>query len=395
MSFERDTVSDQKRFVRGEHWLAARNALRARDKVHHAEWRVLIVAGPCPEEEIRCIRALMPRAEITAVDLVEENVAKAKAAGADVAFVCDLAGFRKVPRLRQFRDVTMPPLELSVPFDVVCLDLTGPADERLEKMVTVYSRVVTNRGAMIVTFSYGRDVVEAIQFKWLTACNQRFGQNQYVKALKLIEGMPDSIMSRVYVALGSKVRSLVSVLQYSGHAMPMVSCLVMKTSGASRLPAAKFAKVDQGDFEAAVTAENIGDIYACPQDRILALRRSKVAMKAVATRRARSLVTAAEANLRRAERRMSRAPSDDNLARLIDAQNASARAEAQQPQVAVYAMRSFTATLETRSVKIEAGKTYYDDGTEIFDVYVKDGLERGWFERCSRRADTIVVGAHV
>jgi hypothetical protein len=40
--------------------------------VHHRPWQLLIVAGPAPHEEIACIRALMTKAVITAVDIDEE-----------------------------------------------------------------------------------------------------------------------------------------------------------------------------------------------------------------------------------------------------------------------------------------------------------------------------------
>jgi hypothetical protein len=36
--------------------------------------------------------------------------------------------------------------------------------------------------------------------------------------------------------------------------------------------------------------------------------------------------------------------------------------------------------LEYRRLKIEEGKTYFDDGTTIFDVYIESGLRDGSFE---------------
>ncbi|MDQ6432456.1 hypothetical protein RB623_00130 [Mesorhizobium sp. LHD-90] len=40
---------------------------------------------------------------------------------------------------------------------------------------------------------------------------------------------------------------------------------------------------------------------------------------------------------------------------------------------------------------IEAGRTYFDDGTTIFDVYIEAGIADGTFEPTKRRRDTIVV----
>src|ERR1700757_3362033 len=88
-SMQSEAISDQKRLVRGEHWLRARHFLRARDDVHHAAWRLMIIAGPAPDEEITCIRELMPKAHILAVDIHEANLMAAIDAGADDTIRCD------------------------------------------------------------------------------------------------------------------------------------------------------------------------------------------------------------------------------------------------------------------------------------------------------------------
>jgi len=41
--------------------------------------------------------------------------------------------------------------------------------------------------------------------------------------------------------------------------------------------------------------------------------------------------------------------------------------------------------------EIVEGKTYEDDGTTIFDVYINAGLQDGSFEKAGRRPDTILV----
>jgi hypothetical protein len=43
--------------------------------------------------------------------------------------------------------------------------------------------------------------------------------------------------------------------------------------------------------------------------------------------------------------------------------------------------------------KLEKGKTYYDDGTTVFDAYVVGGLADGSLEEAKRQRDTIVVSA--
>jgi hypothetical protein len=47
--------------------------------------------------------------------------------------------------------------------------------------------------------------------------------------------------------------------------------------------------------------------------------------------------------------------------------------------------------LEYGFFQIEEGKTYTDDGSTIFDVYVSAGLVDGSFEVARREPETIVV----
>jgi hypothetical protein len=60
------------------------------------------------------------------------------------------------------------------------------------------------------------------------------------------------------------------------------------------------------------------------------------------------------------------------------------------PQV-VLAKRSMSIDLEYGMFRIEKGKTYFDDGTTVFDVYLEDGLHDGTFEAATRKPDTIVI----
>jgi hypothetical protein len=93
---------------------------------------------------------------------------------------------------------------------------------------------------------------------------------------------------RVWYLLRALGRQLDSCLQYRGGMMPMVSCLLRKGRKFDR---PKFATLAPGDYELAVTAEDVGKTMACPVDRLLELRarysRRQAALKAVETRRLR------------------------------------------------------------------------------------------------------------
>lgn len=281
-----ESISDQKRLVRAEQWIFTRRFLRIRDGVHHAKWKLLIVAGPAPAEEIGCIKELMPKAHITAIDINEANLLAAIASGADEAVHNNLYEFDSEPTAHG--STRTPSKKLGGPFDAVCLDLMGPVSGDLSELISVHFRSLAKQGVLIVTFSYGRDVREVFDDSWSKLVGNK-GYYEADKTLGRIEAiaMPEAIRNRVYFLLGKKVRHLRSVLQYRGGAMPMVS-LLMSRIYSEREPA-KFQSIADGDFEAAVLAENLGNIYACPADRIEALRRSKIAQKAVVTRKMRAL----------------------------------------------------------------------------------------------------------
>jgi hypothetical protein len=57
----------------------------------------------------------------------------------------------------------------------------------------------------------------------------------------------------------------------------------------------------------------------------------------------------------------------------------------------VLAKRGMSIDLEYGLFKIEKGRTYTDDGTTIFDVYVSAGLADGSFEIAKPGPGTIVV----
>ncbi len=61
------------------------------------------------------------------------------------------------------------------------------------------------------------------------------------------------------------------------------------------------------------------------------------------------------------------------------------------PEV-VLATRSRKIDLECRGrFRLEAGKTYYNDGTTVFDVYIAEGIADGSLMAAEQRPDTIIV----
>lgn len=280
--FTEKSITDSKRLVRGEQWLAIRGFLRARDKVHHAAWIVLIIAGPNPQEEIRCIRAIMPRARIVAVDRAAENVVRALAAGADYGECLDLYEMREstggYPRPPSFFDQFGR-------FDAISLDLTGPANDILRKAINSYWSLVSAQGVMIVTFSFGRDVVE--MYHALAARKYDEFSNLAEKTIEACDEVPEQVVIRLYYILRSMMKHLTSIFQYRGPAMPMISFVLWKKTFIKQ---ARYIKIDDLDFELAVT-ENWSDIYACPIERIIHIRRKFAAQKAVQTRQLRKTIT--------------------------------------------------------------------------------------------------------
>ena len=290
------------------HWTQARSALRVRDKVHHRDWRLLTIAGPAPDEEINCIRELMPRAHITSIDIDAANIVAAIEAGADEIFQCDISFQQKIKVTEHFnggksetkyydppecfkqQEETKESKAEWLQWDVICLDLTGSADDWLNRLVQVYfSTCLVNHGVLMVTFSYGRDVIEVYEAAWQQAIHEAHN-SKYPEHVERLEGkMPTPIAQRVWYLLGSRTQFLDSCLQYRGGMMPMVSCLLRK--GSPKPPEVKFEAIERADYALAVTAEDAGRVFACPADRLEELRirygRRQAAYKAIETRRLR------------------------------------------------------------------------------------------------------------
>ena len=293
--FTADMVSDGKRLVRGEHWLLARTHLRRRDEAHHKVWSVLTLAGENPGAEIGCIRELMHRAKIVAVDQSRSAVDAACRAGADVSLHCDLEDFRE-PQDTSMRAMNDPggrlsrlpkPIAELAPFDVVNLDLCCDVTTAMP-IAKRYAHAVAKKGILIVTFSYGRDVAELFDAG-------DFGP------------VPAPLAGRVRaaaVAVPAVVGRVASAIAYTGNQMPMCSLLwapgkkyapvrhegfaPVARDPMDALPPETFHRVGDQDLYAAVTMFDRIDpalLYALPPERMLHFRRKLAAEKAVANRR--------------------------------------------------------------------------------------------------------------
>jgi hypothetical protein len=279
MQFTESKTSDQKRLARGEQWLLARSCLRERDMVHNRNWRVLILSGMNPSGEINCIRELMPKSEIVAVDTDEQCVEAARSAGADICLNADLGESTK-SRVGPYNMLYERPnnlLDSIGKFDAIHLDFCAGATEETKRTVRINSLLLSGRGVMIVTFSYGRDVVEVFQSR-----PPRTNQLAIDKLNGI--GINKTIVNRIAFAVGGIASDAISVVLYKGNEMPMCSVLCQKGTRRN----ISFVKVEPGDFELAVTCPDPSKMYDCPSDRIESLRRSAAAIKASITRRERS-----------------------------------------------------------------------------------------------------------
>lgn len=215
LKFSDATISDGKRLVRGEHWLAVRTFLRRRDRVHHAKWRLVTLAGGSPTGEIECLRYLMPKAHITCVDFEQECCEAAIEAGADDvirgdiidALCCSPGRGKGRPRLSgEFSALNEA--------DAINLDMCGPANDDLALAIRRAAQAV-RKGAVLATFSYGRDVREI------------YDDGEW-------KGIPAPLGGRARLLDwpgGANQHGIVSALAYAGNAMPMCSLLWLPNQG--------------------------------------------------------------------------------------------------------------------------------------------------------------------
>ena len=274
-------TTDSKRLVRGEHWLTVRTQLRRRDAAHNRKWKILILPGENPNDEIDCIRSLMPKARIVAVDRKRSAVKAAKKAGASVAIKCNLRDFREAAPKDCISRLPLPISE-EAPFDAINLDLCCNI-QKAGPLLHRYSQALTKGGMLMVTFSYGRDVREIFD-------SEHFGP------------VPPPLGARVRLAAQSAKGELriQSVLSYSGNQMPMCSCfwgpgrkwVDPKLSDGKKVlnTPVSYAKIGDDDLYAAAVGFDSVDpalLYALPAERIAHFRRKLAAQKAVATRESR------------------------------------------------------------------------------------------------------------
>lgn len=295
-------VTDAKRICRGEQYLAARAFLRSRS-TERAGPRILILSGGAPKEEVGVIRELWKgqfAAHITAIDVVEENVHRAIEAGADVGYVGNLItddGHRTYN--------VQPELVRVAKFDLMHLDFCGLVDEEMRATVSCYSaHALTPNGVCIAAFSYGHDVPE---FFLRRIRMGHFGGTAGTGTKALIRrGIPEAVCGRI-AFLVQRSLAVESIVLYRGNAVPMCSVLLVKRRcpalqehrGGSVKPSdlaewphnpdgdssrISVAKIGDVDILEAVEQVNGSALYALPEERMGALRRSAAARKAVATR---------------------------------------------------------------------------------------------------------------
>lgn len=279
LKFEHRHITDQKRLVRGEHYLYARSRLRARDAIHFKKWRVLTLAGGSPDGEIGTIREILgAKAHITAVDSDSACLDAAIEAGADDVIQCHLADWT-FPAKRWHGSNKAPAAAMlnADKFDIINLDLCGNATETTREIIRTYRHFLTSYGVLMVSFSYGRDVYEV----FLGALHKTHSPS----LSRLAElGASEGVRARLaYLFTRSSLDDVHSVMLYRGNEMPMCSLLLQ--SRVEPPQGITFCQVERGDFEVGVLFPDVSKMFDCPQERIESLRRSYSAFKAWVTMR--------------------------------------------------------------------------------------------------------------
>jgi len=279
--FTASTTTDAKRLARGEHWKMVQAHFRRETRQHHPQIRVLTLAGGNPREEIECIRSLLHHAQIVAVDIDPQCCDAAKDAGADVVLCTDLFAW-------DHANVPAAIRELGT-IDVVNLDLCGGITPPVERAVTYYGRLVRTAGVLMVSFSYGRDIVEVFSREpWqgipapLAGRVKRLHERIPAKDKTIWKGDLPAGTERI-ATLG-----LTSVIAYKGAQMPMCACL---WEGHCNPEHPSFVNATDDDLMSATLAQleplDVSRLYALPAERIQHFRRKFAAAKAVSTRNAR------------------------------------------------------------------------------------------------------------
>jgi hypothetical protein len=296
-SFTNDKITDQKRFARGEHWRCAHMLLQARDKVHHRKWNVMMLSGYAPDGEIQAIKSVMPKASILAVDKEPNAAQQAKLAGANHVICCDLERIViETINATYATTAKKPCAEIQEfvssygKFDAMHLDFCGVACEAMKDIIMTSQTALTTKGALIVTFAYGRDVWPMFREAYnKLRSRDGNGSERYNVALDhlIAKGVPEPIVWRLSYLFGSKIASIQSVIQYMGAGTPMCSCVLLNKTFTKppRAEEISFVKAATEDWEHCVNLPDVEMLYASPEKLLKKVRASAAARKAAATRR--------------------------------------------------------------------------------------------------------------
>jgi len=274
-------ISKQKRFVRAEQLMYARSRLRCRDEIHNRKWKVLMLAGGSPQGEIKAIRELMPKAHITALDNDPKCLEAAIDCGVDDVLLHDLTS-------KEFRGQEKESLPENERFDLVHLDLCSNPNPITKSIAVTNKTLVNKKGIYIFNFSYGRDVEEMFleKFGHFRAYHLIPKTKESYSITRLLDkGVSETTCGRIlYLFPAGPLASLHTAMFYRGANMPMCSLLFQPGVGTIL----SVIKVENGDFELAVTEIDRSCVYDWPQEKIDALRRSHAAIKAAYTRKGAS-----------------------------------------------------------------------------------------------------------
>lgn len=279
--FSADVISDQKRVARMELWLKARTLLRERDWCHNYKWKVLILAGGSPGGEIECIRELMPKAEIVAVD--KDPLCVQAAAELGVTAICaDLLEWRYIIGSSGYRSKkpNQSIAELGQ-LDAIHFDFCAGVNTETTEIVKMYTPLVRRGGAVMITFSYGRDVIEY----YLAKARE---SREAAELQKL--GIERVMSGRIAQILSGNLPSL--VITYTGNKMPMCS-VFWSYPYSSDAEDVEYVSLRDSDFEDYMLYFDHRRALDCTPERLESIRRSAAAKKAVATARNNRAVEAA------------------------------------------------------------------------------------------------------
>lgn len=231
----------------------------------------------------------MPKANILAVDNDPRCLDAAINAGVDEVVQCDLTDWAQRTDSAQ-RTYYLPadPIARYGQFDLVCMDLCAGVNQTTRNIFHAYRKLLTPNGVMLLTFSYGRDVMEMFMqalhdFRRLSHDSAPSQMERRCRILDQIQALeiPDSLAGRlIYLFTPTELERVYSIMAYRGNEMPM--CSVLYSGGRSH--GMSFVRVEPGDFELAVVYPEAANLYDCPRDRIESLRRKFAAVKAAITR---------------------------------------------------------------------------------------------------------------